>query len=273
MKKIAITIPFHKQTLNEYEEKSLECLLKKADKENIFLILPEKLKENFNYQNIKKIYFDDKYFKSQKTYNKLLLSIEFFLRFDSYNYILIYQLDSFLIKEIDELKSFYGEDYIGSPHFNVKKKRFNGILNGGFSMRAVRPSTEVLRSEKINITFDVSISVLRYFAGLNRLKSFIKFIFHIITIYISDRLFRKKNITISKVIINEFPNHYNEDIFWSLFSKLFFPNFKVANHQIAMKFGFDKDPELLLNENKNQLPVGCHNWWSNVNINFWSKYF
>ena len=91
MKKIAIIIPFHKQTLNDHEEKSLQCLLNKADKENIFFILPEKFKENFNYQNIKKIYFDDKYFKSQKTYNRLLLSIDFFLRFDSYNYILIYQ--------------------------------------------------------------------------------------------------------------------------------------------------------------------------------------
>ena len=98
MKKIAIIIPFHKQTLNDHEEKSLQCLLKKTEKENIFLILPKKFKENFNYQNIKKIHFDDKYFKSQKTYNQLLLSIDFFLRFQSYNYILFYQVDSFLIK-------------------------------------------------------------------------------------------------------------------------------------------------------------------------------
>ena len=273
MKKIAIIIPFHKQTLNDHEEKSLQCLLNKADIENIFLILPEKFKENFNYQNIKKIYFDNKYFKSQKTYNRLLLSIDFFLRFDSYNYILIYQLDSFLIKGVNELKNFYGEDYIGSPHFNVKKRRFNGVLNGGFSMRAVQPSTKVLRSEKINITFGVIIPVLRYFVGLNRLKSFLCFIFKITTIYISDRIFKKKKVTICNVIINEFPNHYNEDIFWSLFAKLFVPNFKVANHQVAMKFGFDKDPELLLNENSNQLPLGCHNWWSKVNIDFWKKYF
>ena len=54
MKKIAIIIPFHKETLNDHEEKSLQCLLKKTDKENIFLILPKKFKENFNYQNIKK---------------------------------------------------------------------------------------------------------------------------------------------------------------------------------------------------------------------------
>ena len=273
MKKIAIIIPFHKQTLNDHEEKSLQCLLNKADIENIFLILPEKFKENFNYQNIKKIYFDDKYFKSQKTYNRLLLSIDFFLRFDSYNYILIYQLDSFLIKGVNELKNFYGEDYIGSPHFNVKKRRFNGVLNGGFSMRAVGASIKVLKSEKTNITLDALISALRYFAGFNRLKSFICFIFKIITIYISDRIFKKTNVTIGNVIINEFPNHYNEDIFWSLFSKLFVPNFKVANHQVAMKFGFDKDPELLLSENGNQLPLGCHNWWSKVNIDFWKKHF
>ncbi len=192
MKKIAVIIPFHNLSLNDHEEKSLQCLLKKTDKENIFLILPEKFKEKFNYENIKKVYFDDKYFISQKTYNKLLLSTDFFLSFDSYNYILIYQLDSFLIKGFNELKNFYGEDYIGSPHFNVKKKRFNGVLNGGFSMRAVGPSLKVLRSEKINITFGALISVLRYFAGLNRLKSFICFTSKIITIYIFDRIFKKK---------------------------------------------------------------------------------
>ena len=138
------------------------------------------------------------------------------------------------------MKNFYGEDYIGSPHFNVKKKRFNGILNGGFSMRAVEASIKVLRSDKINITFKVLISLLRYFAGFNRLKSFICFIFKIITIYISNRIFKNQKSYNWKFIINEFPNHYNEDIFWSLFSKLFDPNFKVANHQVAMKFGLIK---------------------------------
>ena len=146
-------------------------------------------------------------------------------------------------------------------------------MNGGFSIRAVGASTKVLSSDKINITFKVLISLLRYFAGLNRLKSFICFIFKIISIYIFNRIFKNKKVSIGNVIINEFPNHYNEDIFWSLFSKLFDPNFKVANHQVAMKFGFDKDPELLLNENSNQLPVGCHNWWSKENIDFWKKYF
>ena len=44
MKKIAIIIPFHKQTLNDHEEKSLQCLLNKTDKENIFLILLKNLR-------------------------------------------------------------------------------------------------------------------------------------------------------------------------------------------------------------------------------------
>ena len=67
MKKIAVIIPFHNLSLNDHEEKSLQCLLKKTDKENIFLILPEKFKEKFNYENIKKVYFDDKYFIIKKT--------------------------------------------------------------------------------------------------------------------------------------------------------------------------------------------------------------
>ena len=82
-----------------------------------------------------------------------------FLKFQSYNYILIYQLDSFLIKGVDELKNFYERRLYWFSTFQCEKKRFNGILNGGFSMRAVEASIKVLRSEKINITFKVLISV------------------------------------------------------------------------------------------------------------------
>ena len=117
------------------------------------------------------------------------------------------------------------------------------------------------------------ISILRYFTALNRLKSFIKFFFKIIFIYISDKFYKKEKILISQIIINNFADYYNEDIFWSLFSKLFVKNFKVAKFDTAIKFSFDKDPEVLFGLNDNQLPLGCHNWWNDKNINFWKKYF
>jgi len=273
MKKLAILIPLHKSNLNDHEKKSLQYIVTNLDNKNIFLILPEKLRDSFNYKNLNKVYFSDKYFISQKTYNKLLLSLDFFLKFNSFDYALIYQLDSYLIQGTERLKDFFNEDYVGSPHINVKKKRFNGILNGGFSLRAIGPSINVLSSVKIHFTLNSVISILRYFTALNRLKSFIKFFFKIIFIYISDKFYKKEKILISQIIINNFADYYNEDIFWSLFSKLFVKNFKVAKFDTAIKFSFDKDPEVLFGLNDNQLPLGCHNWWNDKNINFWKKYF
>lgn len=273
MNKIAIVIPIHKLSLIEFEEKSLKCILQKYDIKNIFLVLPEKLKGETQFNNINKIYFNDDYFISQKSYNKLLLSKNFFYTFNSFEYILIYQLDSYLLKKAEDLEEFLNEDFIGSPHINIKKKRFNGILNGGFSMRSIKSSIEVLNSNKFNLTFKSLIPTLRYFLGLNRIKYFLKFLFSIYYIYINEKIFKKNKVYLSQILIHYFTDFYNEDIFWSLFSKFLSPNFKVARFNKAVKFGFDKDPAELYNLSHNQLPIGCHNWWDRKNINFWKNYF
>ena len=273
MNKLAIVIPIHKLSLIKTEEKSLRCILQKNNVENIFLVLPEKLKVETQFNNINKIFFNDDYFISQKSYNKLLLSKKFFNTFDSFDHILIYQLDSYLIKKTEDLDEFLNEDFIGSPHINIKKKRFTGILNGGFSIRSTKSSIEVLNSNKFYLTFKSLIPVLRYFSGLNRIQNFMKFFFSIYYIYINEKIFKKKKVYFSQILINYFSDFYNEDIFWSLFSKFLNPTFKVAKFNKAIKFGFDKDPAELFNLSYNQLPLGCHNWWDRKNINFWRNYF
>ena len=66
MKKIAIIIPFHKQTLNDHEEKSLQCLLKKTEKENIFLILPKNLRKILIIKILKKFILTTSILKVKK---------------------------------------------------------------------------------------------------------------------------------------------------------------------------------------------------------------
>ena len=118
----------------------------------IFFGITRKVKGDTQFNNIIKIFFNDDYFISQKSYNKLLLSKKFFNKFNSFDHILIYQLDSYLIKKIEDLDEFLNEDFIGSPHINIKKKRFTGILNGGFSIRSIKSSL-VLNSNKFYLTF------------------------------------------------------------------------------------------------------------------------
>ena len=54
--------------------------------------------------------------------------------------------------------------------------------------------------------------------------------------------------------------YVNEDIIWSRIIPEFFPGFKIANTETAIKFSFEANPDRLYQLNNNQLPIGCHAW-------------
>jgi len=71
---------------------------------------------------------------------------------------------------------------------------------------------------------------------------------------------------------NKFTSMYtlNEDLFWSDRAKLFYPDFKIAPIDIALKFAFEAHPRCCFERNKNRLPFGCHAWakWDRA---FWES--
>lgn len=273
MTNLAILIPTHRLDLNSNEKKTLNKLTENYNKEHIYFILPEKIKNTQKTFHINCSYFDDYYFSSHRNYNKLLLSKEFFERFLNYKKILIYQLDCYLIKNFDYLDMFSEYDFVGSPHINKKKKNFNGILNGGLSLRSVKPSLEVLNSSSIYLSYITILSLIRYFRSLNRLKHFMTFIFKICNLFLKKLFNKKSEAKFNAIFLEIFPYYFNEDIFWSLFSVMYKKNFNVIDPKLAVKFGFDKDPEELFILNNKKLPFGCHNCWSEENNKFWKKYF
>ena len=89
--------------------------------------------------------FKDDYFKSQKGYNALCLSDEFYERFSDYEYMLIYQLDAFVFS--NQLMKFClkGYDYIGAPLLRGSwKGNRNRVGNGGFSLRNIKSCLRML---------------------------------------------------------------------------------------------------------------------------------
>ena len=92
---VTIVVPIYKQSITEYEEISFKQLFKILGKHEITIIKPTSLDLNQmlnNYPTCKIESFSDHYFAGIAGYNKLMMSEEFYQRFHSYEYILIYQL-------------------------------------------------------------------------------------------------------------------------------------------------------------------------------------
>jgi len=227
MVNIIIVVPMYKK-INELEEISLKQLYKVLGKYEICFVLPESI----SFKKNREEFFPDSFFKSTKAYSSLLMSTEFYQRFASYDYMLIYQLDAFVFK--DQLNEFCSleYDYIGAPVPIYAWPMSQRVGNGGLSLR------------KIN-------SVLRLLMHRHEILAHASMTF-------TDSFYKRLQTT--------------EDIFFSYSGSLPDYNFKIAPFEIAAKFSveFDVGHKLYANVNKN-LPFGCHRWYAGQ-IDFWEPY-
>lgn len=230
--RIAVVIPFYKADFNAIEERSFNQCVKVLKNYDIIFALPEGLDLKKNSDLVKTEVFEKKYFRNIAGYNKLMLSTEFYERFLAYDYILIYQLDSFVFK--DELRSWCEKDYdyIGAPWIatrnivssllkpfqskSIKRREpvFYKVGNGGFSLRKTRS----------------------FFNIAKQLSKEIK-----------EQLEEKHGEI-----------YTNEDVFWSIKVPEYFPEFKIPGYIEAVDFAIDRKPKIALKLNAHELPFGCH---------------
>lgn len=153
-KKNAVVIPIHKIEFSYDEEISLWQAEKIFSKEGIILVLPENIYYSERFKEYKKEKFNRSYFESIQSYNRLMLSIDFYQRFMEYEYILIYQLDAFVFE--NKLNYFMNldYDYIGAPwlygifYYVNKNNCIWNVGNGGLSLRKVKSFIKVLEEKK-----------------------------------------------------------------------------------------------------------------------------
>ena len=152
MSKVAVVIPFHKETLNVFEQISLMQVQKILGKYPIIFAIPEG--KNFDWipQGYKIMHFP--YLGGGiKKYDILLTSKIFYGEFLEYDYILIYHLDAFVFADKLEYFCSLGYDNIGAswPR-NAPAIQFNGekfhhrVGNGGFCLRNVKACCEFLEN-------------------------------------------------------------------------------------------------------------------------------
>lgn len=173
MPDLCVIIPIYKEKLRLMEEYSIKRTCEILCDRDIFFVAPEELNTEsykcyMERYSISIKYFDSKYFKGIKGYNKLMLNKRFYQNFSQYTYMLIAQPDAFILSNKDEMDSFMskGYQYWGAPwnpamkvyRIDVKGISYFGRImqpilcksgNGGFSLRHINSTIELLNKRWI----------------------------------------------------------------------------------------------------------------------------
>ncbi|NBB22944.1 hypothetical protein GVN20_26545 [Runella sp. CRIBMP] len=265
--KVAVVIPIYRLMPNELELKSLNQCLNVLKSYPIIFFCANSF-DSSNYENIVKSYsitfekkcFDDKYFKDKKGYNSLCLNKYFYQSFDSFDFMLIYQLDAWVFR--DELNYWcsLGYDYIGAPFpedFDAKQNEvvFSVVGNGGFSLRKISTIVNILSGNKRLKNWQQLISPKSKRAKMNPL----------LYPYLFIRYLGYRNT------INHLKKDIWEDHFFSEVYKLT-SYINIAPPELALAFSFEYRPSAAFEINNQLLPFGCHAWHWIEYDEFWRKF-
>lgn len=266
-KKVLVLVMTYREKLSHLERISLKQCLSVLSAHPIAIVKPNYLDISQWADvdaNIGIEEFDDRYFINVGTYSRLLLSKEFYKRFEQYEYILIHQLDAFVFR--DELLAWCetGYDYIGAPwfegfsHANTKANFIAGG-NGGFSLRKVSTHLKVLQSFSY-INRPAENWKLRVEQRPSGKNLFVEFAGFLLDMTVRNNTFHA---------LNSFKGY--EDQFWCLVAARNFGWFKIPDHLTEMKFAMEMQPARLYELNDRKLPFGCHAWWK-YQFDFWKPF-
>ncbi len=278
---VVIVIPIYKEYdhLTSDEKISLLQCFKILSKYHICIVHPLSLKIDaykknlcidLGYKLLNKP-FDNKYFSNISGYNDFMLSVNFYITFQEYKYILIYQLDCWIFR--DELAHWcsLNYDYIGAPIFKnfgtfEEGNKLDVVGNGGLSLRKVDKFIEVLSWKK-------NIKGFKYY--LKKFKQSHKTI-DLLRLVVGSLGYHN---TVKYLLKFYKQNLVNEDIFFSYnFQTGSNIYLKVPTISLAIDFAFDRSPQYLYQLNQNKLPFGCHGWSRNDNVyliednQFWKQF-
>lgn len=170
MKQLVVVIPLYKEILKQNEIVSVERTLEILDEYDICFVAPKSMNMKFyeKYVDAKVIRFPDKYFKSTDTYSKMLLRTDFYKKFAEYEYMLIAQTDTMILKRdrtvLDRIMKM-DYDYVGAvwePAYElyplmtygmsivrrILKAKKCYIGNGGFCLRKINTTIRLLNDKR-----------------------------------------------------------------------------------------------------------------------------
>lgn len=190
MNKLCVIVPIYNKIPSEDEMLSIERNLSVLKGYDTFAVCPESMDVSAY-----KSYFDsfvsfsDKYFRSNKSYSRLILSKDFYKPFMNYEYMLIAQTDTVILNTKYSIDFFIdkGYDYWGAPWpegpFEGRKGLRESVKsifihnpetltvgNGGFSLRHVRNSYELVKKHNFYINTLYRLNEDMFFSDCARKK-------------------------------------------------------------------------------------------------------
>ena len=274
-KEICIVIPIYKEILNSFEIKSVEQCINVLSDYTIHFVCPKELNVDFYKENFlgveNFIYFDKCYFEDLIGYNRLLLSVGFYEKFDKYHYMLVHQTDCYIFR--DELLDWAnkGYDYIGGVWFEglVGNPYLDSKLwqagNGGLSLRKIE-------------------SLIRLIASKKPVKNLQQLIIEKKKLYKKGKIVFLKELFLLPLNVFGYQNSHkyrakihnlNEDVFF-MEAYLIYKVLKMPAVEDAISFSWDRCPAFLY-EKLGELPFACHAWFRDDfpyegNKIYWSKH-
>lgn len=218
----AVIIPVYRAWMAPFEKISF-LRLRQLIPDDVYLVAPDGLcldEYLCLWPELHCECFDAGYFASVSSYNKLMLSPKLYLRFaDHYEWMLVHQLDAFLFHA--DLQQFCNSpyDYFGAPW--IPGQFVHPRLSNGHLLKM----------------FGTKITVGNGGLSLRRLSATLE-------------LLTSKRLGADRW-------RYNEDGFyayWGIKSK----GFKSCPLEVAARFAFEREPEMLYRMNGQVLPLGCH---------------
>lgn len=175
MKECCIIIPVYNEIPTENEKLSISTTLVRLSGMDTFIVAPSDVevkwyRENYkcNVFNMESTIWKSKDRNQYPNYNRMMMNVKFYKKFDEYEYMLVCQPDCLILKNQSELEQIYkmGYDYIGGvfDFNNVLKaackvwfyKKYPQLEskeficgNGGLSLRKITSVKKYIRRFKL----------------------------------------------------------------------------------------------------------------------------
>jgi len=263
-----IVVPVYRTTLTPDEEISLTSIRRQLSGYGISFAAPESLDlSGIQSDGESAERFPSEFFCGIDGYNRLLKSSLFYSRFQSYEYILIAQLDCLIFSSNLNEWMNRGWDYLAAPWFKGFSEEYTSGLwrvgNGGLSLRRVASYLRVLSQQVVSGSIYPRWGHCAWKPPLESMEPGLYQ--KVSALHGINPLARQHSVENE---LRKFP--YNEDVFWAIEAPKFDPSFQVAPSEAALSFAFEVSPRWSLEQTKGKLPLGCHAW-ARYDRDFWKE--
>jgi hypothetical protein len=248
----AVLIICHKSIPVEAELKSLIQCVKILNNYPVYLIVPKGMDVGRYTEissSIKVLFIDQAWQATYQSFNRLKTSSFLYQSLREFEYLLFYELDSWVFR--DELSYWCGldYDYIGAPWISVDVARWLNYLG----------------------KYPYEVRKFHQWTGGSLLRKVGNGGFSL----------RKTKSMLCNTKLFSYRGRYwnaNEDSFFAHYVAAFNPFFKLPTVEVALRFSFDVNPSICFQMNDSQLPFGCHGYSRNdlplyqENKEFWNQF-